>query len=259
MFYTRVDDFFNWLFKDLNGKFDFRTLVILLIGILLGIVITSLTYGIILLSNIKQTKKKSPTIDVSDEVLLKEVNVIKKEFSDLTLTFTPTDKFKVLGTMIVKTVKKIAGIYYPNSKHPLFELNISELLVLINYISNRIDSIFDKKILRPFKTMSISQVLNILDYYKKLQENKIVKTVKKTGPVRKIVLTILNYANPVYWFKKILLSGTVSIAITKICLIVIDIVADETIKVYSKRLFNEEKNIMYNEIKKELKEMEDLQ
>ena len=43
------------------------------------------------------------------------------------------------------------------------------------------------------------------------------------------------------------------------CLIVIDIVSDETIKVYSKRIFDEERNIMEEEINKELEEMEEIE
>lgn len=263
MFFTKVDNFFNWLFKDLNGKFEVRTLVTLLLGIVIGIIISASLYGILLLISLKKAEKKNPVsimpTTISDNELLEMIKNIKKDFVELTVTFSPTDKIKVLGTTVMNTVKSIAGMYYPNSKYPLFELNVNELLILCHYISDRIDTVFDKKVLKPFKNMSISQVLKMLDYYKKVKENKAIKTIKKTGPVRKVLFTILNYANPVYWIRKIIVSGTINTALTKMCLIVIDIVSDETIKVYSKRIFDEERNIMEEEINKELEEMEEIE
>ena len=139
------------------------------------------------------------------------------------------------------------------------ELTLEELIVLCHYIAERIDQMFDRRILKPFKTMSISKVLKLLDTYKGIQETKVLKTVKKTTPVRKVLLTILNYANPIYWFKKLVINGTLSAATSKMSQIVIDIVADETMKVYSKSLFNEEKTLNDENITKELQEMEELQ
>ena len=58
---------------------------------------------------------------------------------------------KVLGNTLMNTIKLIASTYYPKSKYPLYELNISELVVLLHYITNRIDEIFDKNILKLLK------------------------------------------------------------------------------------------------------------
>lgn len=259
MILSKVDDFFNWLFKDLNGNFDVRSLFLIFIGILIGAVLTASIYGIIVMVSLKKQEKQDPiSLDkINDQVILEEVDKIKKEYKDITATFTPTEKVKVLGRTILNTVKKIAEIYYPNSKYPLYELTLSELVVLTHYIADRIDKMFDKRILKPFKNMSISQVLRILDIYKGIQERKIAKAVKKTGPVRKVLLTILNYANPIYWFKRLIINGTINSAVSKVSMIVIDIVADETNKVYSKNLFNVEKSTMDDAIQLELKEMED--
>lgn len=262
MFYSKVDDFFNWIFKDLNGKFDYRILVTLLIGILLGLIISVSFYGILLLISLKNTEKKNKTTTVestlTDDELLNLVKQIKQDFINTTSTFTPGEKLTVLGTTVLNTVKSIAGTFYPNSKYPLFELNMEELIMLARYISDRIEVVFDKKMLKHFKNMSISQVLNMLDNYKRVNESKAVKTFKKTGPVRNTVVSILNYANPVYWFKRLVINGTINTALTKMCLIVIDIASSETIKVYSKRVFNQEMEILEEEINNEINEMEEL-
>lgn len=262
MFYSKVDDFFNWIFKDLNGKFDYRILVTLLIGILLGVIICISVYGILLLISLKSSEKKNKTDIVEstldDVELVNLVKQIKKDFIDTTSTFTPGEKLTVLGTTVLNTVKSIAGTFYPNSKYPLFELNTEELIMLARYISDRVEVVFDKKILKSFKHMSISQVLNMLDNYKRVNESKAVKTFKKTGPVRNAFFSVLNYANPVYWFKKLVINGTINTALTKMCLIVIDITSSETIKVYSKRVFNNEMDILEDEINQEINEMEEL-
>lgn len=259
MILTKVDDFFNWLFKDLNGNFDVRSIVLIFIGILIGSVLLASIYGIIIMTSLKKQEKKDPISlsKINDEVIISEVEKIKKEYKDVTSTFTPTEKVKVLGHTILDTIKTIAKIYYPDSKYPLYELTLSELVILTHYIADRIDKMFDKKVLKVFKNMSISQVLKILDIYKNIQDRKLAKAVKKTGPVRKVLLTILNYANPIYWFKRLIINGTINSAVSKVSMIVIDIVADETNKVYSKNLFSVEKEAMNDAIQLELKEMED--
>ena len=159
----------------------------------------------------------------------------------------------------MNTIKLIASTYYPESKYPLYELNISELVVLLHYITNRIDEIFDKNILKLFKNMSISNVFKILDIHKKINDNKAVKAVKKVNPALKVIKGIVNYANPLYWIKKLVVGGTINIAVNKMSLLIIDIVSSETIKVYSKRLFNEENNLLEEMINKEIEEMEELE
>ena len=88
---------------------------------------------------------------------------------------------QVLGTTLINTVKTIAAFYYPNSKYPLYELNIKELIILTQYISDRIDKIFDTAVLKHFKNISISQIMKLLDLHRDIQNNKVVKTVKNAG------------------------------------------------------------------------------
>ena len=107
--------------------------------------------------------------------------------------------------------------------------------------------------------MSISNVFKILDIHKKINDNKAVKAVKKVNPAVKVIKGIVNYANPLYWIKKLVVGGTINIAVNKMSLLIIDIVSSETIKVYSKRLFNEENNLLEEMINKEIEEMEELE
>ncbi|MFR7880060.1 MAG: hypothetical protein ACLU5J_00120 [Christensenellales bacterium] len=66
----------------------------------------------------------------------------------------------------------------------------------------------------------------------------------------------LKYANPVYWVKKLFVGSTINFASRKISLLIIDIVADETNKTYSKSIFNKERRLKQLEIETSLKELE---
>ena len=66
----------------------------------------------------------------------------------------------------------------------------------------------------------------------------------------------LKYANPVYWVKKLFVGSTINFALRKISLLIIDIVADETNKTYSKSIFNKERRLKQLEIETSLKELE---
>lgn len=62
--------------------------------------------------------------------------------------------------------------------------------------------------------------------------------------------------NPIHWFKKLVVNSTISFATRKISLIIIDIVADESNKTYSKKIFDKEKSIREMEIEQILEELE---
>ena len=106
--------------------------------------------------------------------------------------------------------------------------------------------------------MTISQIIKIIDIQKKINENKVVKTINNpvTNKFKKIMMRIVNYANPIYWIKKLVMGTTINLAIKKICLVVIDIVGDETNKTYSKAIFNQERTLYQEEIEQTINNIE---
>ena len=169
-----------------------------------------------------------------------------------------TSRFDILGKKIIEIVNKISSEYYPESKYPIYELTIEELILFMHYLSNRIGDIFDKPLLAPFKKISIAQIFKILDTKKKIEETKAAKAFKKAnvGKVSSIIMGGLKYANPVYCLKKLFVGSTINFASRKISLLIIDIVADETNKTYSKSIFNKERRLKQLEIETSLKELE---
>lgn len=257
-----LDQLITDFFTSLRDSFSWATIVILIAGITIGIVLSVSVYGVLTIASLKLDKKYKnmiyETSSIDDEKLRGLISDIKKEFKDSTAGFTSSEKIKVLGNTLFDTINVIAGEYYPESKYPLYELTIDELLQFMHYLSDRINMIFDKRLLRPFKQMSISQLFRFLDTKKKIDNNKVLKTAKNMhlGRASRFFLTALNYANPVYWFKHLIMGGTVATATNKIALIIIDIVADETSKTYSKRIFNQEIRINKEKIEQALEELD---
>ncbi len=262
-----IDSFFTELFKKLGESFSLGTLGVLLVGIILGFSICATIYGVLMLISVKteESKRKDKKLNIEPNIenINNKIEEIKEKFIIETEGLTIKERFQVLGSSIMETINIVATEYYPESKYPLYELSIEELIQLLHYISTRIEGIFNKTLLKPFKKMTISQIMRFIETKKQISENKVVKAVtdKKVSKVRQIITGILNYANPVYWFKKLVLGTTINIALRKVSLVIIDIVSEETNKTYSKAIFDEERNLYQKDIEKEIenlqKEVED--
>lgn len=261
---SKIDDFFTEIFSGLGKNFSWSSVVVLLTGILIGFVLSLAIYLIIFIASIKSEERKIDENKVKDEDVLKtelveKVTELKTNFLNDSTGLSTKEKTQMLGSAIYQTVNIIASTYYPESKYPIYELSVDELIVLLKYLSTRLDEVFSKNVLRLFRKMTVTQVFNFIDAKKKVEDNKIVKATIKAKP-HKIVSAItatLNYANPIYWFKRIFTNTVVNFTLNKIFILVIDIVADETSKAYSKSIYNEEINVNRKEIDEAIAEMEE--
>lgn len=247
-------EFFEDVFKNINLK----TIAILLIGILIGLILAGCVYSIILIVSLKSNKKmkQENLVNIKEEKILNLINRTKKAYLNNTVGFTMGEKTKYLGHMIKDLSNQIAGYYYPTSKYPLYELTFEEILSLLIYVSERLNNLFDKSIYRPFRKLSISQIVKIMETRKNAENSKAVKVAEKSIEVSKAGMMVLNYANPYYWLKKIIFGGASTYTTNKIALVILDVVADEINKLYSKRIFNIDDN--YNSlIDENLKQIEE--
>ncbi len=260
---SKIDDFFTEVFSGLGKNFSWASVIVLLTGILIGFVLALAVYLIIFVASIRSENKRLDDIGKNADLeslksgLTLKIDEIKTNFLNDSTGLSTKEKTQMLGSIIYQTVNVVASSYYPESKYPIYELSIDELIVLLKYLSNRLDEVFSKKILRLFRKMTITQVFKFIDAKKKVEDNKIVKTAIKAKP-HKIISAIsatLNYANPIYWFKRIFTGTVVNFTINKVFTLVIDIVADETSKAYSKSIYNEEININRKAIDEAIDEM----
>jgi len=260
MFFLDIINGIRTFFHNLFSKFSFDNLFVLLSGVVFGFILCFLIYFVLVLASLKKEEKKvaiqSEKIDLAKVERI--IRSAKNQFLLESSNKTTGEKLKDLKDISWNLINAIAKEYFPESKYPIFELSIDEIMRLNHYITNRIDSMFKGPVLRPIKKVKVSYIIKLLDFKKKIDENKAVKAVNKLNKPWAITRSIINIFNPSYWFKKLVNSTVVPYMTNKMCGIVIDVVGDETNKVYSKAVFNEEKNLELD-IEKQIRELENLQ
>jgi hypothetical protein len=191
--------------------------------------------------NMNVDEIKRPTINVEEQVL---IDLIKSKQKYFKRSFKTTSEgvAKLTFNLSFELVEEIAKYFFPDSKYPMLELNINELLSLSHYITDRIDDLLDKPIIKNTRNLQVTKIMQMYDKKKQVEETKLVKAVKKLHipKVMKYGGAALNAFNPVYWFRKIVINTSLTAMTKKVCIVMIGIVGEETTKVYSKALFKEE-------------------
>jgi len=256
-FLRRIKEFF----VDLFGKFSLDNLLILFFGIIIGFVICLMIYLVFVFISLKKGDKdihgnKTEIEDAKIARLVRSArNLFLEEYSNQTLG----QKINAVRIISWNLINDIAKAYYPNSGYPIYELSLEELIILNHYITDRIDTIFKGAVLKPLKKVKIANILKLFDIKKKIDENVAVKTVHKlkVPEILQTALAVLNIFNPAYWVRKLMINTTILAASNKICTTIIDVVGEETDKVYSKSVFNRER-ITNLEVEKSILELESL-
>lgn len=238
-------------------KFDWSMLIGFFCGVVTGFIILFLIYLLYVLINIKKDKKiiKSEKYIETSEII-KRIELTKKAFKEKKTKGSKSISYTY--DLCAKLVIDTASDFFPNSKHPLFELSIDEMVLLIEYIRKRIDEVLDYKGISFLRKIKVSTLLNMADTKKILEENEIIKATKryKLKSTYEAAKKVINLINPLWWAKKLVIDGTFNILINKMCLVVIGIVGEETYNIYSKKVFlNDEKiDVTTNEINEISKE-----
>ena len=211
-------------------------------GMLTGMVVLTAAFVFLFIRSrvIDVEKVTRPTSEVDPDVLIELVKSKQNEFKKQR-KLKEESVSKITFNLGFELVGEIAKYFFPDSKYPTLELSVNEILNLNHYITDRIDELLDKPIIKNTKKMQIVKVMEMLDKKKAVEESKIAKAAKrmKLGKVAKFGGMALNALNPVYWFRKAVISTSISAMTKKICIVIIGIVGEETIKVYSKALFEE--------------------
>ncbi len=211
------------------------------VGMATGMVAFAAIYIYLLVrgKNINIDDIKRPNVDVNEEEL--KIMIIDKQKK-----FKRNKKLgnqniaKLTFELSYELLEEISKYFFPDSKYPMLELSVNELLNLNHYITNRLDDILDKPILKNTKNLQITKIMSMYDKKKAIERNKLVKAAKKYKVVKiaKYGAAAINVFNPVFWFRKLVINTSVDVMTRKVCLVVIGIVGEETTKVYSKKLFD---------------------
>lgn len=234
------------VFKLWGLDFDFASLISFVIGIFAGFALLAIIYAILVVSSIKSKKyiAKTKVVDITDDMVLEIVNNAKKVYSDKKIKGAK-NSVSHCWSICCNLVLDIATKFFPKSKYPAAELTVDEILELLVYISNRVNEIVDRPGLRMVKKLKLSTIISLGDAKKFIEDSPLMKVTKKykIKQVLGKIFGFLNLLNPVYWVRRLAVNTTLDIAVNKLCLVVIGIVGEEVYKIYSKRVFDEERNI----------------
>ena len=236
-----------FLFKIWIFNIDFSTVVSFLIGILIGAVIICMIYALIVLSSLRNKKF---LIKVEDDSLtsteVKDMIVqAQKSFKDKDLR-GELSRVNHCKNISMDLVYGIASRFFPKSKHPLLEISIDEVMMLSLYVKTRIEDILNRRGIRLLKKIKIGQIFDVTQKTTKVVNSKAFKVTKGVNNTFNTIKKIVNVVNPAWWVRKLIIDNTINIITDKLCVVIIAIVGEETYKIYSKTVFNQDVEIESN-------------
>lgn len=224
-------------------QFNLSLFFSFLIGIGVGLALFTIGYLILVLSSMKSKKYivETKVKDVNDEEVYEVIKETQEIFKDKNLKGAQSN-IGYAKDLSVELVLSIAKKFFPESKHPLYELSINEVLMLGTYVSKRLDEVLDFKGLRILRKLKITNIVGFTEVKEKIESNSIVKATKKYKVMEALSATkkVINIVNPVYWARKFFINTTINMVIKKLCIVMIGVVGEETYKIYSKSVFDKE-------------------
>lgn len=231
------------LFSFVSLQIEWVNIRYFVLGIITGIILLALSVvGIIASNERRKTKiRLSKGVPLDEKVILEMIES-KQNQLDKTVRTTDSGYFKVALDLSLELSEEISRYYFPNSRYPLYELSIQELLALNYYITNRINELVNGKFFKLFKNYRISSIIDLLNTKKKISNSKLMQISRKIKlqQIYTTGKTILNFTNPVYWFRKLAIKPATVLVTKEICKYIITIFGEETHKIYSKAIFKKE-------------------
>ena len=115
-------------------------------GMITGIVLFSAIYVFYFVrgKNIDIEAIKRPKIQVDQEYLLEKIKDKQKEFKR-SMKLGNEGVAKRTFDLSYELVEEISAFFFPESKYPMLELSVNEILNLVHYITNRVDELLDEQ------------------------------------------------------------------------------------------------------------------
>jgi hypothetical protein len=232
------------LLQSLNISFLFismRDVTNFLLGMLTGFILLALLITFIVTTGSKKKQKRriKSVLPLEDTEIYEMIETKQNQLLE-TVKLTDSAYFRVSLDLSYELAEDIARYYYPKSKYPMYEISIEELLELNHYITKRIEKLVNGRFLKHFKGYKISTIIDILNKKKALDNSKLMKLNRKykISKIFTVGKAVLNYANPIYWFRKLAIKPSTVLVTKEVCKYIIAIVGEETNNVYSKSVFS---------------------
>ena len=235
------------LFKIGIIEIDFTSIVRFLIGIFLGAMIVCGIYAFLVLASLRNKKFliKTEVDDLTTEDIKQMILDAQTTYKDRNLRGEQS-RIGYCTELCKNLATGIASRYYPNSKYPLLELSVDELMMLIVYIEGRLEEIFNRRGLRLIKRVNVATIFDLTNKTNQVIDSKAFQVTKEVSGAITTIKKVVNVVNPAWWVRKIVIDNTINFITDKLCLVTLAIVGEEIYKIYSKTVFNQDKEITTN-------------
>ena len=237
-------------------------------GVLFGVILLSLWYLVAVLASLNKGLKRARVQeeDIDEKEIKWLIEDAHKTFKDKRIR-TEVGYGPHLINVALELGNDIATKFFPKSKYPYLELTLDESLVLLKYVSDRFNQLLDKPVLKMFKGITLRRLFTLNETKAKIDNNLIVKTSNKlkVNEIVKQSMMVLNVVNPLYWFRRLVLNNVTHVIMIKLGLVIISLTGEETYKIYSKKVFDQDATIdsgieaIYKDIESDLKGEEHLE
>lgn len=230
-----------FLFKIWIFEIDFGLIMSFLFGLVIGIVLLALIYSILVVLSLSNKKYRVITEDdsLSQSEAKQMIIDAQKSFKDKSLK-GDTPRFTHCMNLCKDLLYGISSRFYPKSKFPMYELSVDEAVMLIGYIQNRIDEILNNKVLKVLRRLKISKLVSLTLTATHVADSKAFEVGKDISKTAGKINKVLKVINPLWWARKLVVDKALSLALNKLCVLIIGIVGEETYKIYSKKIFEAE-------------------
>lgn len=186
--------------------------------------------------NKKEINLHSNSDNITEEDIKNEIKKSQDKFLELKKTYGVIT-LESLKDVSIELVGNIAKLYYPDSKQPIAELTIKELILLDKYLIEKIENLLNGIGFKFVKKIRLKRFISILNMKQSLDKSNVVKATKKVGKFTSGILFVLNFINPYKWIHLGVIKPTMNVIVNKICLLCISYIGEETCHIYSKQAF----------------------
>ena len=149
-----------------------------------------------------------------------------------------SDKMLPLTEEMLWLINEVASIYYPESKHPLFELTIDELFLLVREILSILSNIIFEIGIPNLEQLKMSTVKDLILLGGKVRKVYNLRGVRLTIGFVNAAIKLQSVVTPIYWVKK----GTNIVSVNSLSQFLVkcmfEVVGKVTANIYSKNFTN---------------------
>jgi hypothetical protein len=153
--------------------------------------------------------------------------------------------FEALNRRALNIVRSIGAVYHPEAAQPEYEASLSDTLELVKRVSSRLARLASTVPVKYIGDRKLSDFQRYYQVYLKINENPLLKLLKKNPHLykaAKLALNLKNIANPLYWAGRELTREGYFFILRWFYLTFTSEIGKEAVRLYSGKRFQQEED-----------------